>query len=181
MSALRDRSDDGPSMISALLAARTVAEAIEDATRLLVSEARRVGHTWQEIGELLAISRQAAHQRFGASAGKPGPADAEPSLARRAVELVGQLGELDWEAVSADWDATMRAALPLPELAAVWDRVLSSAGELEAVGRPVITRRGPYRIVDVPLVFKHGPLKARITFNHDSSIAGLFILLPDAR
>jgi len=29
-------------------------------------------------------------------------------------------------------------------------------------------------------VFEHGPMKARVTFDRDDSVAGLFILLPDA-
>jgi hypothetical protein len=61
----------------------------------------------------------------------------------------------------------------------VWQQVLSKAGALQAIGRPSVARRGPFRIADVPLVFEHGPMKARVTFDRDSSVAGLFILLPD--
>src|ERR1700761_2197834 len=65
-SALRGEPD-AASALAALLSARTAAEAIEQATRLLVQQARAAGRTWQEIGELLAITRQAAQQRFSQS------------------------------------------------------------------------------------------------------------------
>jgi hypothetical protein len=35
------------------------------ALQLSVQQARAAGRTWQEIGELLGVSRQAAFQRFG--------------------------------------------------------------------------------------------------------------------
>jgi hypothetical protein len=43
------------------------ATAVERAERLLfeaVDEARRAGATWQEIGDLFGVSRQAAHERW---------------------------------------------------------------------------------------------------------------------
>src|ERR1700752_4308903 len=63
--ALRAPAPSELSPMSALLAARTIADASEDATRTFVEQARHRGHTWQEIGELLTITRQAAQQRFG--------------------------------------------------------------------------------------------------------------------
>jgi hypothetical protein len=34
-----------------------------------VTQARVAGHTWQDVGELLGVTRQAAFQRFGRGAG----------------------------------------------------------------------------------------------------------------
>ena len=50
---------------------------------------------------------------------------------------------------------------------------------MRSVGAPALNRRGPYRICDVPLEFEGGPMKARVTFNYDGAVGGLFILLPD--
>ncbi len=41
-----------------------LARAVEKLQRHLVSEARRAGRTWTEIGEALGTSRQAAWERF---------------------------------------------------------------------------------------------------------------------
>jgi hypothetical protein len=79
----------GPAPLAALLAARTAAAAIEDATQGLVTEARQAGHTWQEIGQLLSISRQAAQQRFTAP-GPDDPAHQSAALGRRAAQIVQQ-------------------------------------------------------------------------------------------
>ncbi len=167
-----------PAPLADLLAARTAADAIEEATSLAVARARREGRTWHEIGELLSITRQAAQQRFGDRPQTPESSE-QAALTQRAAEIVEQLDHRDWAAVSADWNATMRTKLPLTELAETWEQITSSAGALQGIGRPSLTRKGPYRISDVPLVFEHGPLRARVTFDHTGSVAGLFILLPD--
>lgn len=166
------------SPLTALLAARTVAEVIEDATRLLVDDARAAGHTWTEIGQVLRTTRQAAHQRFSGAA-EPGTSSYAP-LERRAGQIVAQMRDGDWSGVVADWDATMRERLTVEGLAGVWRQLAGNTGALEAIGRPSAVRKGPFVIVDVPLAFEHGPMKARVTFNRDRTVAGLFILLPDA-
>ena len=172
--ALRDGGTASP--MSALLSARTVAEAIEQATHLFVEQARTAGRTWQEIGELLSITRQAAQQRFGQPA-----AEAEDShLAVRAAEVVRQVNAAEWEEVTADWDDVMAGEVGVERLDQAWRQIVSSAGALETIGHSNVIRKGPYRIADVPLIFKHGPMKARVVFNHAEKISGLFVLLPDA-
>lgn len=39
---------------------------VEDAIHLAVVEARAEGQTWEQIGNLLGVTRQAAQQRYGA-------------------------------------------------------------------------------------------------------------------
>jgi hypothetical protein len=174
-SALREEPD-AASPMSALLSARTAAEAIEQATRLLVAQARASGRTWQEIGELLAISRQAAQQRFSQSAAEGG----HRHLAARAAEVVGQVDAGAWEQVTADWDDVMRRELSVDQVKQGWSQIVASAGPLQTIGHSTVARKGPYRIAEVPLIFEHGPMKARVVFNHEDKISGLFVLLPDA-
>jgi hypothetical protein len=167
---------DAASAMAALLTARTAAEAIEQATRLLVQQARAAGRTWQEIGELLAITRQAAQQRFSQTES----ASEDAHLAARAAEVVGQVDAAAWEQVTVDWDEVMRGELGLDRLADAWQKITASAGPLQTIGHSSVVRKGPYRIADVPLIFEHGPMKARVVFNHEDKISGLFVLLPDA-
>jgi hypothetical protein len=54
----------GPALADVAAAQRQVHEA-QDTLRLSVERARDGGHTWQEIGDVLGTSRQAAFQRFG--------------------------------------------------------------------------------------------------------------------
>ncbi|MGZ4181674.1 MAG: DUF3887 domain-containing protein [Solirubrobacteraceae bacterium] len=163
--------------LAALTAACTVDDTVDEVIQALVQDAREAGHTWHEIGEVLAISRQAAQQRFGRPATRDDPEDSR--IARRAVDLIEQLSQHDWEAASADWDETMRAKLPVDELAATWQQIVANAGEVTTIGRPSIVGRGPYRVCDVPLVFEHGPMRARVSFNRAGSVSGLFITLPE--
>ena len=172
LAALRDAG----SPLAGLTAAITLDDAVEETIQTFVSDARHAGHTWQEIGELLAISRQAAQQRFGRAPDGGDPEDAR--LGQRAVEILQQLAQHEWTAASADWDETMRAKLPLSELAATWDQIIANTGPLTASGRPSVSRRGPFLVCEVPLAFEHGPMRARISFNRSGEVSGLFITLP---
>jgi Protein of unknown function (DUF3887) len=163
--------------LAVLLAACTAGDAIEDATRFAVTQARAAGHTWHEIGEVLAITRQAAQQRFGDRASQR-DASANIALARRASQIIEQIAHGQWAAVTTDWNATMRSGLPVKRLKAVWRQLTTTAGALQGVGRATVKPRGPFRIAEVPLVFEHGPMRARVTFDHDDQVAGLFLLLP---
>lgn len=95
------------------------------------------------------------------------------------MDLIEQLSQHDWAAASADWDETMRAKLPVDELASTWQQIVANAGEVTALGRPSIVGRGPYRVCDVPIVFEHGPMRARVSFNRAGAVSGLFITLPE--
>jgi hypothetical protein len=167
------------SSLSALVAARTVAEVIEDVTRVLVDRARTDGRTWAEIGDLLRTTRQAAQQRYGGAAMETTkPEDAE--LGRRATEIVEQMHGGEWQAVTADWADTMRTKMTPEELAEVWEQLGISVGALLTAGRPSVVRKGPFRIADVPLAFEHEPMKARVTFDHDDAVCGLWLVPPES-
>lgn len=56
------RAEDYGDMIGAV---RFVELAADQARRAVVAEARAAGTTWQEIGDALGVTRQAAEARFG--------------------------------------------------------------------------------------------------------------------
>lgn len=51
--------------LQAVAAARTMTDLAQQTLQHLVDEARAAGHTWQQIGDVLGTTRQAAYQRFG--------------------------------------------------------------------------------------------------------------------
>lgn len=59
------RAEDYGDMIGAV---RLVELAADQARRAVVAEARAAGTTWQEIGDALGVTRQAAEARFGGRA-----------------------------------------------------------------------------------------------------------------
>ena len=57
---------DGDDWARGLKAARDLRAALDDAERAAVEAARSAGATWEQIGEALGTSRQAAHRKWGA-------------------------------------------------------------------------------------------------------------------
>ena len=45
---------------------------------------------------------------------------------------------------------------------------------------PFVRRVGDLTVVDIPLRYEAGDMKARVAFDADEKVAGLFILVPDA-
>ncbi|NGN64062.1 DUF3887 domain-containing protein [Streptomyces sp. A7024] len=155
----------------------------DTALRAAVGRARAAGHTWQEIGDLLGVSRQAAFQRFGRPidprTGELMSKAALPGAANRATELF-----IDWiegrhDAIVTRFDATMTAQLPPAGLAAAWAEVIGMAGAYERMGEPRVRQLGDHTVVDIPLEFEAGPMKGRATFSKEGEVSGLFVLSPD--
>ncbi|MEU0880826.1 DUF3887 domain-containing protein [Lentzea sp. NPDC005914] len=168
---VRALSNEAPAR-EALVAALSLSALTEDATRALVVLARDGGATWAEIGDLLHVSRQAAQQRFG------GAEMTESTVAgvKQAQQVVAHLDNGEFAAVHAMFDPLMSSKLSSDELAAVWRQLVSNLGELRNTGPGTPAKKGGYTIVDVPLTFAEAEMKARVTFNTDGSIGGLFIL-----
>ena len=74
-------------------------------------------------------------------------------------------------------------------LAAFTDEVRGSAlatvaglvGAFEGfgLGDPFVRRIGDHTVVDVPLRYEAGDMKARVAFDADEKVAGLYILAPE--
>ena len=46
-------------------------------------------------------------------------------------------------------------------------------------GEPFVRRIGDHMVVDIPLRYEAGDMKARVAFDTDAKVAGLFILAPE--
>jgi hypothetical protein len=169
--------------LAAVRAARDVADLAALSMRVSVASARAAGHTWQEIGDLLGVSRQAAFQRFGQPAdprtGQPMNAAVLPGAGPMAADLIAAWIDGRHEEVMARFDAKVTEELPEPKLAAGWAMVVATVGRYEQMGEPVVRQAADYTVVDVPLHFEAGDMKGRVAFNADGQVAGLFVLRPD--
>lgn len=163
--------------------ARELARVVEEALRAAVDLARDSGHTWQEIGEVLGTSRQAAFQRFGRPIDpRTGVAMAEavlPGVGEHAVALLAELSAGRWEAVRRDFDETMLAALDAARIAAVWAQVVGAVGCYERLGEPFVRQLGDFTVVDVPLHFEAGEVTGRVSYGRAAMVAGLHLLPPE--
>lgn len=172
------------SRLDAVTAAQLRAQRAEEALRGAVEDARSAGHTWQEIGDVLGTSRQAAFQRFGRPldprTGVPMAAAIMPGAGEKALALLAEMVNGDWTAASRDFAPVMAEKLDPSGLAESWARVAGMVGGYERTGDPLIRQLGDYTVVDVPLSFEAGELVGRISFDNESRVSGLFFLRPEA-
>ncbi|CAN5371800.1 hypothetical protein BH09ACT8_BH09ACT8_05350 [soil metagenome] len=163
------------------------AHGIRDGAEALLAEAvqqaRAEGRTWQEIGEVLGVSRQAVFQRYGkpidprtGAAMNTTPLPGADELARTVID---DLAHARWTDVRARFDATMRDGLTEEGLAEAWAQIAGMVGAYESHGDTDAKRTGLLTTTNTPLMFEAGDFVARITFRDDRTIAGLYILEPE--
>lgn len=169
-------------MVAVSEALRKVRDA-EGTLRDAVDVARAAGHTWQEIGDLLGTSRQAAFQRFGRPVDPATGASMTelkpPDAIHRAEGLVAELVGCQWHEVRRDFDDRMQAAVGEDELRLAWAQVAGSVGSYEGMGEPYARSTGDYTVVHMPLAFEAGERTVQVTYREDGQVAGLWIRPPD--
>jgi hypothetical protein len=154
--------------------------------RLCVEQCRDAGRTWQEIGDLLGVTRQAAFQRFG----KPvDPRTGEPmdktvsmtDAAERATRVAAAVLEGRMDDVRPDFNAQVLAAFTDAVRGDALATVAGLVGAFEGFGdgAPFVRRIGDHTVVDIPLRYEAGDMKARVAFDIDEKVAGFFILPPE--
>jgi hypothetical protein len=177
-----------PSGLSTVQLAVALRQVADRALATSVRQARDAGHTWQELGDVLHTTRQAAFQRFGRPVvaadldprtGLPMTDEILPGAAELALAVFAALFQGLDDQVAADFDETMRAQLPLAKLGDVRLQLRDMVGGYEGAGEPFVRRIGKHTVVDVPLEFEAGPMKGRVAYDQESRIAGLFVLNPD--
>ncbi len=100
--------------------ARDLGTMARTALRLAVARAQADGHSWQQIGDVLGVSPQAACQRFGR---RSEPADTElappvvTDAADRAITVLADWFEARYDAVVAAFDETLAGTFPVAGLA----------------------------------------------------------------
>ena len=154
--------------------------------RLCVEQCRDAGHTWQEIGDLLGVTRQAAFQRFGK------PVDPRTGELMDKTVHMADAGERATAIAAAVLEGRMdeaREHFNTQVLEAFTDEVrgdslatvagLVGAFEGFGSGAPFVRRIGDHTVVDIPLRYEAGDMKARVAFDTDEKVAGLFILPPE--
>lgn len=170
--------------LDAVVAARELTLRSEDAVRDAVTHVRSAGATWQEIGDVLGTSRQAAFQRFGRPTdprtGAPMAAPTVPHAPERAIALIVDILEGRWESARGQFGATLREALSADQIADTMAQVAGLVGAYGAMGEPFVHQAGTYTLVRVPLHFEAGDMTAHVTFDAQGEIAGVHIRKPDA-
>ncbi|WP_328315514.1 DUF3887 domain-containing protein [Streptomyces sp. NBC_00388] len=154
--------------------------------KLCVQQARDAGHTWQEIGGLLGVTRQAAFQRFG----KPiDPRTGEPmdktvhmtDAAERAIKIVTDVLEGRMDEARQSFNAQVLEAFTDEVRGLGLATVTGLVGAFEGFGEgePFVRRIGDHTVIDIPLRYEAGDMKARVAFDTDEMVAGIVIVPPE--
>ncbi|WP_319436929.1 DUF3887 domain-containing protein [Mycobacterium sp. RTGN5] len=154
---MHDESDP----LELVRAAREARDRAEASLTAAVQQAREAGRSWQEIGEVMNTN-------------------ALPEAEELARTVIDDLAHARWADVRARFDATMRDGLTEEGLAEGWAHIAGLAGAYESHGDTDAVRAGDFTTTNTPLSFEAGEFVARISFRDDQSIAGLYILDPDA-
>ncbi|HEX8169130.1 MAG TPA: DUF3887 domain-containing protein [Thermoanaerobaculia bacterium] len=93
-------------------------------------------------------------------------------LTERARTIVTRITE--GADVTGDFNDEMRAKLSADALRNVWSQLTTQTGELRLVGEPQQTSEAGYDVVYVPLTFANGSLRAKVVFDREGDVAGLF-------
>ncbi|WP_328306845.1 DUF3887 domain-containing protein [Streptomyces sp. NBC_00442] len=172
-----------PAYLDLVRRAQHVDAVAEQVLKLCVQQSRDAGHTWQELGDLLGVTRQAAFQRFG----KPiDPRTGEPmdktvhmtDAAERALQIVTDVLENRMDAARPTFNAEVLAAFTDEVRANGLASVAGLVGAFEGFGdgEPFVRRIGDHTVVDIPLRYEAGEMKARVSFDTDEKVAGLVII-----
>lgn len=173
-----------PDPLVAVESARSLARAVDDALRVAVTRARAAGRTWQEIGDLLGTTRQAAFQRFGRPidprTGAPMTQDLLPDAANRATALFAELVAGHFDSIRPDLTDEVARRLGPNGLADTTAQVAGLVGAYEGMGEAFAKPYPPnLTVVDVSLRFEAGDMTGRVTYDPTGRIAGLFVLGPE--
>jgi hypothetical protein len=175
-----------PAYLDLVRRAQDLDDLSEQVLRLCVQQSRDAGHTWQEIGDLLGVTRQAAFQRFG----KPiDPRTGEPmdktvrmaDAAERAISIVAAVLEGRMDEARQSFNAHVLEAFTDEVRGSAMATMAGLVGAFEGFGdgEPFVRRIGDLTVVDIPLCYEAGDMKARVSFDADEKVASIFILNPD--
>ncbi|MFF4788987.1 MULTISPECIES: DUF3887 domain-containing protein [unclassified Streptomyces] len=175
-----------PAYLDLIRRAQDVDVLAEQVLKLCVQQCRDAGHTWQEVGDLLGVTRQAAFQRFG----KPiDPRTGEPmdktvrmtDAPERALGIVTAVLEGRMDDARPSFNAEVLAAFTDKVRGDALAGVAGLVGAFEGFGEgePFVRRIGDHTVVDIPLRYEAGEMKARVAFDTDEKVAGFFVLPPE--
>jgi len=177
---LRTATEEAPiPRLSQVAAARALLADVNSAMRILVTDARRAGASWQAVGDLLGTTRQAAQQRFGDRGEAAFGAEARRRAARWSLMVLNWWKAGQVKEVRETFDSELGAQLTEDQLAAAWALVEAAEGPLVGQGEPVVVRRGSLLVVEIPLKFERAVMKARVALGTGGAVAGLFLLHPE--
>ncbi len=92
----------------------------------------------------------------------------------KALALVENLNRGDYSAARADFDSTMKLALPEDRLKGIWETLPAQTGAFQEIKGTRSTVIDQYRVIFVTCLFENAAIDVRVVFNPKGKVAGLF-------
>lgn len=161
------------------------AQALEANARVdeAVAEARATGATWQQIGTILNISKQAASQRYGAATTVYNARSLDTiqkELNQLTEELFAALNHGDYERTHSLMTYVTARLLSKRKISGVWQQVLDVCGSFIEVHKTVTEYKGNDYILTYRLRHTNGEPVGQISFNKTHKITGMVIFNDDS-
>jgi dienelactone hydrolase len=103
--------------------------------------------------------------------------EAEPkSIETLAKDLVGAMASGDCKKAVENFDGTMKNALPAEKLQEAWNSLIAQFGPFVEQGGTRRAKMLQYDIIFVTCKFEKGALDAKVVFDNNKQIAGLFFV-----
>lgn len=101
--------------------------------------------------------------------------------AERATEIVTDVLEGRMDDARRSFNAEVLAAFTDEVRSNALVTVAGLVGAFEGFGEgePFVRRIGDHTVVDIPLRYEAGDMKARVAFDADEKVAGIFVLAPE--
>lgn len=111
-----------------------------------------------------------------AQAGALASESSSSDLASSGAQFVEVMAKGDFAAAGAQFDARMKSALPQEKLRDVWQTLQKQAGPFKARLQTRVEKQRGYDVVFVTCQFERATLDAKVVFDADGRIAGLFFI-----
>ncbi len=147
-----------------------------------VEQARAHQVSWQQIGDVLGITRQAAFQRFrnpNDPRGSPMRTKSHTELISHAESVYRSIAADDYDSIAGQMTFLVQRVLNEDKVMGVWSDATAVAGDLESLGESFVRPSGSSVVVETPLLFEAGDFVGRIAYNRRAKIVGMLILRPE--
>jgi uncharacterized protein len=136
-----------------------------------------IAHSWNRAAIVVCASLLffplTAHPQ-AASQATSKPAQSASPLVTTGREIVDELIAGEYSKVEARYSSQMAAALPPGKLKAAWEGLISQVGDFQSITETRIDDAGGQKIVTVVCKFEKTELDARVAFDAEGKLAGLF-------
>lgn len=155
----------------------------DDVLHHSVAQARDRNVSWQQIGDVLGITRQAAFQRFRDPNHPKGTTSMKTktstSMIPNAEAVYRNLDTGDYDSVGPQMTFIAQRILNEERVMGVWAEATAMLGTFESFGESFARPSGSNVVVETPLAFEAGDLIGRIAYNRRNKIVGMLIMRPE--